>query len=100
MRADRLLTMLLLLHTQGRTTAQDLARQLEVSERTLHRDLDAMPIAGVSVYALTGLSATEMLALFAPNERGPLQDLGIGQAAPLLKLLAALPVAQRSEVEW
>jgi predicted DNA-binding transcriptional regulator YafY len=116
MRADRLLTMLLLLHTRGRTTAQDLARKLEVSERTIYRDLDALTIAGVPVYALsgpgggifldeqyrvtlTGLSATEMLALFAPNERGPLQDLGIGQAAPLLKLLAALPVAQRSEVE-
>ncbi|MDQ2714984.1 MAG: HTH domain-containing protein, partial [Chloroflexota bacterium] len=80
MRADRLLSLLLLLQTRGRMTAHDLAERLEVSERTIYRDLEALSIAGVPVYAergpgggcdllngyqtdLTGLNEAEVRAL-------------------------------------
>src|SRR5262249_46321968 len=54
MRADRLVALLLLLQTRGRMTAQDLARRLEVSERTIYRDVSALGMAGVPVYAERG----------------------------------------------
>ncbi len=54
MRADRLLILLLLLQTRGRVTAQTLAKRLEVSERTIYRDLEALSLAGVPVYAEQG----------------------------------------------
>jgi predicted DNA-binding transcriptional regulator YafY len=53
-RADRLLLLLLLLQTRGRVTAQALAKRLEVSERTIYRDLEALSLAGVPVYAERG----------------------------------------------
>lgn len=118
MRADRLLSLILLLHARGRMTAQDLASHLEVSERTVYRDLDALSSAGIPVYAqsgvnggvfldenyrlsLTGLSRSEAQALFLSSEAGPLKDLGLGRAAEdtLLKIFAALPFAQRADVE-
>ncbi|NDJ60871.1 MAG: WYL domain-containing protein [Chloroflexi bacterium] len=118
MRADRLLSLMLLLQANGRMTAQDLARQLEVSERTIYRDIDALSTAGVPVYtqaginggvfldehyriSLTGLAPDEVQALFVAGEAGPLRDLGLARAgeATLLKLFAALPTAQRGEVE-
>jgi len=118
MRADRLLSILLLLQTRGRMPARELARRLEVSERTIYRDLDALGTAGVPVYAergrhgdcaliegyrtdLTGLTGTEVRTLFAVRAVGYLSDLGLDAAgeAALLKLLAALPAASRRDAE-
>ncbi len=118
MRADRLLSILMLLQTKGRMTAHDLASQLEVSERTIYRDLEALGTAGVPVYTergpgggcslidgyqtrLTGLTDAEVRALFLFNLAGPLADLGLGRAMDdaLLKLEAALPAASRAKVE-
>src|SRR5579885_3521184 len=112
MRADRLLTILLLLQANRRVTAQKLAKRLEVSERTIYRDIEALSAAGVPVYAergpgggcklaegyrtnLTGLSGDEVRSLFVRGSAGPLADLGASKAleAALLKLLAALPSA-------
>jgi predicted DNA-binding transcriptional regulator YafY len=116
MRADRLISIMLLLHSKGRMTAQDLARQVEVSERTVYRDLDALSSAGIPIYtqsgpnggvyldehyrlSLTGLSREEVQALFVSNDAGPLKDLGLAKRDTLLKLFAALPSMHRTEVE-
>ena len=118
MRADRLVSLLLLLQTRGRMTAHQLASELEVSERTVYRDIDALSIAGIPVYGepgpvggyalldsyrttLTGLSEGEARALFLLSLPTPLADLGIGQElkAALLKLNASLPSVQRESAE-
>lgn len=123
MRADRLLSLLMLLQTRGRMTAEELAGALEVSVRTIYRDLDALSLAGVPVYTdrgpgggceldehyrtnLTGLNGAELRALFlltgpAISPPAPLADLGMGQElqAALLKLTAALPGTHRQEEE-
>ncbi len=54
MRADRLLSIVLLLQGHGRLTGRELSERLEVSERTLHRDMEALSSAGVPVFALRG----------------------------------------------
>jgi predicted DNA-binding transcriptional regulator YafY len=114
-RASRLVSLLLLLQTRGRMTADELAGVLEVSTRTIYRDLDALAEAGVPVYAergpgggaqlvegyrtrLTGLNADEAEALFFSGLPGPAAELGIGTvlAAAQLKVLAALPPELRS----
>lgn len=118
MRADRLLSFLFLLQTRGRMTARELAQELEVTERTIYRDLVALGIAGVPVYAergpgggielledyrtnLTGLTDDETRALFMLNTPQALEKLGVGRElrAALLKLTAALPGRGRSEEE-
>ena len=110
MRASRLVSLLLLLQHRGRLTAAELAEALEVSVRTIYRDLEALGAAGVPVYTesgrnggcqlidgyrtrLTGLTAREAEALFATGMSGPVGELGLGTVlgAAQLKLLAALP---------
>lgn len=118
MRADRLVAVLLLLQSRGQVTAAEVAAELEVSERTARRDLEALGIAGLPVYALqgrgggwrlagsgktdlSGLTAAEVRALFVVA--GPLAG-GAGVAGPevraaLRKLVRALPESFRAQAE-
>jgi predicted DNA-binding transcriptional regulator YafY len=119
MRADRLLSMLMLLQTHGQMTAEDLAGRLEVSPRTIYRDLEALSGAGVPVYSergahggiallenyrtnLTGLNRDEVRALFMFTVPGLLADLPAGksQESARLKLAAALPAPFQKDVSW
>ncbi|MGH9901925.1 MAG: helix-turn-helix transcriptional regulator [Pyrinomonadaceae bacterium] len=119
MRADRLVSIMLLLQVHRRMTAHQLARRLEVSERTIHRDMEALSTAGVPVAAergagggwmlvegyrtnLTGLNEAEIRSLFMSKSPRLLADLGLDKAAEaaLIKLFAALPVMSRLDAEY
>jgi predicted DNA-binding transcriptional regulator YafY len=99
-------------------TAKKLAQELEVSQRTVYRDIDALCTAGVPIYAehghgggyalldsyrtnLTGLTEDEVRALFMLSIPAPLNELGVSHTLKnaLLKLSAALPAAQRGDEE-
>jgi predicted DNA-binding transcriptional regulator YafY len=118
MRADRLLSVLLLLQVHRRLTARELAKRLEVSQRTIHRDMEALSAAGFPVFAergsgggwmlvegyktnLTGLNKDEIKALFLSKPLRLLADLGLDKAsdAAMIKLSAALPSAHRDNAE-
>jgi predicted DNA-binding transcriptional regulator YafY len=109
-RASRLVSILLLLQSKGRMTAQELADELEVSVRTVYRDMDSLAAAGIPLYGeagheggyrlidgyrtrLTGLTTGEAESLFLTGLPSAAADLGLGASvtAAQLKLMAALP---------
>jgi predicted DNA-binding transcriptional regulator YafY len=117
-KSSRLLSILLLLQTGGRMTAARLAEELEVSVRTVYRDIESLHAAGVPLYGeaghaggyellagyrtrLTGLSVPEAEALFLSGIPGPASELGLGStlAAAQLKLRAALPPDLRVQAD-
>lgn len=117
MRADRLVATLLLLQTRGRITAAELAAELEVSEKTARRDLEALSMAGVPVYSqagrnggwqllgggrtdLSGLTADEARTLFlAAGAVGTAAVPTVDTSSALRKLLRALPETFRADAE-
>ncbi|MEU4996662.1 WYL domain-containing protein [Streptomyces sp. NPDC021622] len=115
MRADRLVSLVLLLRQRGRLTADTLARELEVSTRTVLRDIEALSAAGVPVYAergryggfalspgfrteLTGLNHDEALALLTAGSGRGEQTFGLGSAlaSAMRKVVDALPEGHRA----
>ena len=118
MKADRLLSIMLLLQTRGRVTAVELAERLEVSVRTVYRDVEALSTAGVPVWTergrnggirllvgyrtdVTGLTHDEARALFVLTADGTHDALGLGGAidSALRKVMAALPAPYRADAE-
>jgi predicted DNA-binding transcriptional regulator YafY len=116
MRASRLLSILLSLQARGRLTAFEMAEDLEVSERTIYRDIDQLSAAGIPVVAdrgrtggfkladgfrtqLTGLTESEAETLFLAGLPGPVAELGLSDlmAVARTKLMAALPAGARAE---
>jgi len=119
MRADRLLSLLMLLQNRGQLTAAELAAELHVSTRTIYRDVEALCAAGVPLYTghgpgggiglvdsyrtnLTGMTSNEVRALFMLSIPSPLEQLGVSQElkAALLKLSAGLSASQRQLEAW
>ncbi|MFJ4745259.1 helix-turn-helix transcriptional regulator [Streptomyces sp. NPDC088775] len=118
MKSDRLLSILLLLQTRGLVPASELAERLEVSVRTIYRDIEALAASGVPVYAergrhggiallpgfrtdVTGLTADEARALFVLAAEGTHAALGLDAAlgSALRKVMAALPEPHRPAAE-
>jgi predicted DNA-binding transcriptional regulator YafY len=115
MRADRLVSLVLLLRQRGQLSAATLARELEVSTRTVLRDIEALSAAGVPVYAergrrggfallpgfqteLTGLNHDEALALLTAGSGRGEQAFGLGSAlaSAMRKVVDALPERHRA----
>ncbi|CAG9623229.1 helix-turn-helix transcriptional regulator [Sutcliffiella rhizosphaerae] len=116
MRADRLLTIMMLLQNRGKLTVKELASEVEVSERTILRDMDSLSLAGIPVVSergknggwrlldnfrskLSGLTKDEMTSLFLMPSDELLEDLGLDVLDVRQKLLAAIPNLYRNEAE-
>jgi predicted DNA-binding transcriptional regulator YafY len=118
MRADRLLKLVMLINRYGKMSAHTLAERLEVSRRTIYRDVNALTTAGIPVHteggpgggiwldkhyqaALTSFNEDELKTLFVSGEASVWADLGLSRAAEssLLKLFAALPNQRRQQIE-
>lgn len=114
MRADRILSIMLLLQSRGKMSTRELAEKLEVSQRSISRDMEALSMSGVPVYAergsrggwvlaegyrtnLTGMKTEELLSLLLSAHAELLSDLGIQQhyETALQKLLASSPASLR-----
>lgn len=119
MRADRLLSLVMLLQTRGKMTTHQLAEEMGVSRRTILRDIDALSLASIPVYTdgghgggvtldenyritLTGLKEAEIRSLFLSGNNPILHDVGLGEAveSSLLKLSAALPSVHQPTVDF
>lgn len=119
MRADRLLSIMLLLQVHRRVTARELAKRLEVCERTILRDMEALSVSGIPVMAergagggwslleeyqtkLTGLTPAEIQSLFLARPSRLMADLGLKQEseAAMIKLQASLPKSTRQQAEF
>ena len=118
MQASRLLSILMLLQARGRMTAPELAQAMEVSVRTVLRDIDQLSAAGVPLWGergrhggfqlregwstqLTGMTEPEASALLLAGLPGPATELGLGAAAASarLKLVASLPGEWREQAD-
>src|SRR5437868_296627 len=113
MRADRLVAILLLLQARGQVTAAEVATELEVSERTARRDLDALGMAGLPVYSqpgrnggwrLAGGGRTDLSGLNAAEARALFLVAGASSTTPevkaaLRKLVRALPAEFRNSAQ-
>ncbi|APV49116.1 transcriptional regulator [Betaproteobacteria bacterium GR16-43] len=116
MKASRLLSILMLLQSRERMTAAALAQALDVSGRTIMRDLDQLSAAGIPIWAergregglrlrpgwstrLTGMTEHEAHALLLAGLPGPAAELGLGEAAlsARLKVVASLPIPMREQ---
>lgn len=119
MRADRLISIVLLLQTHQQLTSKQLAAKLEVSERTVHRDMEALGAAGIPVYSvqgslggwrltegyrtsLTGLKSEELSSLFLASSEQLLRDLGMQEEydKAYQKIVAAAPASFRQDAEF
>ncbi|MCG6168831.1 YafY family transcriptional regulator [Leptospira sp. FAT2] len=118
MRADRLLSILLQLQAKGRISSRDLAKKLEVSERTIHRDMEALSASGVPVFAergskggwelsegyrtnLTGMKKEEIFSMILTSSTRIASDLGKKKDfdSAFMKFMASLPPAYQKEAE-
>jgi predicted DNA-binding transcriptional regulator YafY len=118
MRAERLLRIISLLQSRGKVTASELADELEVSTRTIQRDMEALSGAGVPVYAtrggdggwallkeyrtsIAGLTASDILSIVVGRPRTLLSDLGLADPGdlPMLKLLGTMSPSAKAQAE-
>ncbi|MEM9951769.1 MAG: YafY family protein [Chloroflexota bacterium] len=118
MRADRLLSIILLLQRHHQMTAQALAQSLGVSERTIYRDIDALSLAGIPVYTKSGpdggcyldshyrgslnwFTGAELQALLFTGTASPLADLGMASVMDnaVLKLLSLIPERRQAQAD-